>query len=293
MLEVPDPGALRHGEVLIAVQAAGVGNWDDVVRTGGWDVGRAPPMALGVEAAGVIADVGAGAGAWSVGDEVLTHPLPLPAQGAWAPLLVAPAALLARKPPEVSWACAGAFPIPALTAVQVVDEALLSKAGDDVLVSGAGTVTGGLMVALAAARGARVIATAGPSSRERVLRAGAAMVVDYHDPAWPEWIREATAGRGVDAAANTVREGAASALTTVRDGGRLATITSDPPAPARGIEIASVYVRPDAAQLELACQGRADGRLELEVGACHPLAQADRALARAVCGRGGAVALTP
>jgi hypothetical protein len=52
-----------------------------------------------------------------------------------------------------------------------------------------------------------------------------------------------------------------------------------------------VYVRPDAAQLELACQALAAGRLEFELGASFPLAQADAALARAVAGRGGAVAL--
>ena len=32
-----------------------MGNWDEVVRTGGWDVGSSPPMALGVEAAGIVA----------------------------------------------------------------------------------------------------------------------------------------------------------------------------------------------------------------------------------------------
>jgi len=36
-------------EVLLEVRAAGVGsNWDEFVRTGGWDVGAKPPMALGV-----------------------------------------------------------------------------------------------------------------------------------------------------------------------------------------------------------------------------------------------------
>jgi NADPH:quinone reductase-like Zn-dependent oxidoreductase len=54
MIEVAEARALRAGEVLIAVGAAGVGNWDDIVRGGGWDIGRNPPMALGVEAAGVI-----------------------------------------------------------------------------------------------------------------------------------------------------------------------------------------------------------------------------------------------
>jgi NADPH:quinone reductase-like Zn-dependent oxidoreductase len=61
-LEVAEPRALREGEVLIEVEAAGVGNWDDIVRVGDWDVGRTPPMALGVEAAGIIAALGPGRG---------------------------------------------------------------------------------------------------------------------------------------------------------------------------------------------------------------------------------------
>ena len=290
-LEVADPRAPRDGEVLIEVKAAGVGNWDEIVRAGDWDVGRTPPMALGVEAAGVVAAVGSGVEGWSVGDEVLTHPLPLADQGTWAPWLIAPARLLARKPAGVSWACAGAFPVPALTAVQVLDEALRLRRGESLLVNGAGGVTGGLIVSLAVLRGVRVLATAGPSSRERVIRAGAATVVDYHDPDWPEQILEATGRRGVDAAANAARGGAASALRTVREGGRLTTITSDPPQPERGIEIGSIYVRTDAAQLELASQALAAGRLEFGIGASFPLSQAAAALARAVAGRGGAVVL--
>src|SRR3954464_8231267 len=58
LLELQEPPPLEAGEVLIQVRAAGVGNWEDIVRTGGWDVGRVPPMALGVEAAGEVVAVG-------------------------------------------------------------------------------------------------------------------------------------------------------------------------------------------------------------------------------------------
>src|SRR5690242_17437071 len=97
-IELPDPRPPAADEVLIEVRAAGVANWDDLVRAGQWDVGRTPPMALGVAAAGVIAEVGEAVGSWKEGDEVLTHPLPLRDQGAWAPYLIAPAELPARKP---------------------------------------------------------------------------------------------------------------------------------------------------------------------------------------------------
>ena len=57
-LELPGPGEPRPDEVLVDVRSAGVGNWDEIARTGGWDLGRQPPMALGVEAAGVVARAG-------------------------------------------------------------------------------------------------------------------------------------------------------------------------------------------------------------------------------------------
>jgi NADPH:quinone reductase-like Zn-dependent oxidoreductase len=136
MLEVAEPRALSDGEALVEVRAAGVGNWDDIVRAGDWDVGRTPPMALGVEAAGVLVDVGPGVEQWAVGDNVLTHPLLLADQGTWAPWLIARAELLTRKPAGVSWAVAGAFPVPALTAVQVLDDALRVQAGETLLVNG-------------------------------------------------------------------------------------------------------------------------------------------------------------
>src|SRR4029450_1119639 len=58
MVELAGPRSLAPDEVLIAVRAAGVGNWDEIVRVGGWDVGRQPPLVLGVEAAGVVVSVG-------------------------------------------------------------------------------------------------------------------------------------------------------------------------------------------------------------------------------------------
>ena len=190
----------------------------------------------------------------------------------------------------MSCAVAGAFAVPALTAVQVVDEALRVQPGETLLVNGAGGVTGGLIVSLAVLRGARVLATAGPSSMEQVLRAGAETVVDYHDAEWPEQVLVATGRRGVDAAAN-MGGGAASALQPVRDGGRLATITSDPPGAERGNGISSLYVRPNAGQLHRAVQALDSGGLEFKLGARFSLPQADAALKRAIRGGGGAVAL--
>jgi NADPH:quinone reductase-like Zn-dependent oxidoreductase len=98
MIELDEPRPLAGDEVLLEVVAAGVGNWDEFVRTGGWDVGARPPMALGVQAAGTVLAAGQAVRDVAPGDAVMTHPLPLRAQGTWAPRLIAPVGLLARKP---------------------------------------------------------------------------------------------------------------------------------------------------------------------------------------------------
>jgi len=292
-IDVDDPRPLSEDEALIEVRSAGVGNWEEFVRVRQWDVGREPPMALGVEAAGVIAAVGDAVEDYTPGDEVMTHPLPLRDQGTWAPRLIAPASGLARKPAGVSWEVAGAFPVPGLTAAQVIDDALALRADDVVLVNGAGGVTGGLLVALAAARGAEVIATAGPANHARVRRLGAAHLLDYHDPDWPAEARATAAGLGVTKAANAVPGGAAVALDTVRDGGHLATITLDPPEQRRGIAVSSVIVRPDGPQLADMADLLAAGRLEIAVAAAFRLPDAAHALAAATAAdSAGAVVLT-
>jgi NADPH:quinone reductase-like Zn-dependent oxidoreductase len=294
MFELAAPRSPAPDEVVIAVRAAGVGNWDEIVRTGGWDVGRRPPLVLGVEAAGVVVAVGDEVTSLAPGDEVLTHPLPLRHQGAWAERLVAPAALVARKPDGVPWESAAAFPVPALTADQALGEVAPAPGGESVLVHGAGGVTGGLVVQLAVRRGATVLATAGPGSAARVRDYGATEVFDYHDPGWPARVREASHGRrGVDAAVNTARGGEAAALDAVADGGRLATITGDPPAPERGVTVADVYVRPDGPRLGALVAALAEGALSLHLGATVPLAEAAAALRTAAAGRAsGATVLT-
>ena len=189
LLDLPGPRALRPDEVLIDVRAAGVGNWDEFARTGGWDLGARPPMALGVEAAGLVAAVGDGVDGIRAGDRVTSHSLPLREQGTWAQRHIAAAGHVATVPAHVPFDVAAVLPVPALTAEQTIGGALGVRAGETVLVHGAGGVTGGLLVQLAAHRGATVFATAGPDSADRVAALGAATVVDYHQPGWPEQVR--------------------------------------------------------------------------------------------------------
>lgn len=284
MIEVNEPRPLAPDEVLIDMRSAGIGNWDNIIRTGGWDVGLRPPLALGVEVAGIVEAVGAEASGFTVGDEVLCHPVPVRYQGTWAPLVIAPVESLAHKPAAISWATAAAFPVPALTAEQVIDALLTRNGAQTLLVHGAGGITGGLIVQLAVLRGVEVLATAGPGNANRVRGYGARHVLDYHDPLWPQRAKS-LAKRSIDAAANAAPGGAAVAMTVLADGGRLATITPDPPAPARGINVTAVYVRSDGAQLARLTALLDSRRLSMPPPRSCGLNRAGQALAQVVAGR--------
>jgi NADPH:quinone reductase-like Zn-dependent oxidoreductase len=291
ILEVDELAPPAADEVLLEVAAAGIGNWDDLVRIGSWQVGGPAPMALGTEAAGTVAAVGSGVTEVREGDEVMTHPLPLRRHGTWAGTLLAPAATLAPRPRTASWEACGAFPIPALTAAQTLDEALGIESGDWVVVNGAGGVTGGVIVQLAAARGARVIATASAKKVDRIRGYGASEVLDYHGD-WPALVREITGG-GAPRAVNAASGQAATALQAVADGGRLATITGDPPREERGVAVSDVYVRPDGRQLSALAELLAEGALSVPVVSVRPLEEAASALREVVAGADGAIVLSP
>ena len=290
IFEADEPEPPGAGEVLIEVAAAGIGSWDDLVRIGSWQIGGPAPMALGTEGAGTVAAVGSDVAEVRVGDEVMTHPLPLQRHGTWARRLLAPAATVAARPPEASWEACGAFPIPALTAAQTFDEALGIESGGWVVVNGAGGVTGGLLVQLAVARGARVIATASATKAERVRGYGASELLDYHGD-WPALAREITGG-GAPKAVNAAPGQAATTLKAVADGGRLATITGDPPPEQRGIAVSDVYVRPDGRQLSALAELLAQGSLSVPIASVRPLEQAAEALREVVAGADGAIVLS-
>ncbi len=219
--------------------------------------------------------------------------MPFQHQGAWAEVLLVPEGQVARKPAGMSLAVAGLFPVPALTADQVLSGAVALQRRERVLIHGAGGVTGGVLVAVAADMGGWVIATAGPASAERVRGYGASVVLDYHQPDWLTEVRRLTGG-GVPVAVNAVRGAAPSLMGLVVDGGRLATITGDPPPGERQIRVSNSYVSPDGIILEQLAARFAQRGLAIPVAGVHSLSEAGRALSEAVSGRAaGGVVIDP
>ncbi|GAA5017138.1 NADP-dependent oxidoreductase [Actinopolymorpha pittospori] len=283
LLELPDPPSPGPGQLLVAVEAAGVGPWDQLLNGAGWDVGLRPPAALGVEGAGRVLAVGADVDVdeFAVGDRVLAHEAPLPGgSGFWAERVLLTAADTAPCLPGLTPAEAAALPVNGLTAWQALATLGLGSGQRLLITNGAGA-TGSLAIQLAAAMGVEVTATASASSTDRLRGLGAARVVDYHDPDWPDRVRGPFDG------ALTAATGTATAvLPLVRDGGRLCSLTSDAPAAERSITSTDLYVQPDARQLARLAEQVGEGELRL-VPEPLPLREGPAAFTRAAAGRTG------
>jgi len=115
-------------------------------------------------------------------------------------------------------------------------------------------------------------------------------VLDYHGD-WPALVRELTDG-GAAKAVNAAPGRAADTLKAVADGGRLATITGDPPQEIRGVAVSDVYVRPDGRQLSALAELLGRRTLNVPIASVRPLEEAAQALREVVAGADGAIVLS-
>ena len=169
--EAPEPHA-GPGHIRVAVRASGVTPADWYLRSGRFR-DRIPvplPHVLGVDAAGVVDEVGAGVTGVRPGDAVFGVVDIARLGGANAEYAVLTA--WATKPDALSWEQAGGAAANVETATRVLDR-LRVGAGTTLLVEGAAGGVGSAAVQLAAARGARVIGTASPRNHEFIAGLGA------------------------------------------------------------------------------------------------------------------------
>ncbi len=215
LIPCPEMGApLAAGQVRIAVHAAGV-NFRDVLVGLGMVPGQ---VGIGSEAAGVVLETGEGVTGFAVGDRVLGI-----VHGAFGPVAVADAQMLAPVPEGWSFTRAAAIPVAFLTAwYGLVDLAGL-RAGETVLVhAGAGGV-GMAAVQLARHLGARVFATASPSKWDTLRELGVpeGWMASSRDLGFREQALAATGGSGVDVVLNSLAgEFVDASLDVLADGGR-------------------------------------------------------------------------
>jgi NADPH:quinone reductase-like Zn-dependent oxidoreductase len=236
----------------------------------------------GIDVAGTVDALGAEVTDLRVGDAVVGS-LPLVADGASAEYVVAPAELLAAAPATIPLADAAAVPTGGLTAWQVLFEHAGIRAGQRVLVNGAGGAVGGYAVQLAKRAGAEVAATASPRSAERVQATGADQIIDHTATSVADAVTAP-----VDVVLNlapVAPHQLAALAALIRPGGVVLSTTT--PARAddgRGVRSVDVYLRSDAAQLATLVSMVDAGDLRVDVGERLPLAQLPAVHARAVAG---------
>ena len=271
-------------EVLIQVEAAGIGAWDQYEREGGFVeiTGIKPtfPYVLGTDGAGTIAAVGKDVSRFKEGDRVYAAQLANPKGGFYAQYAAVNADNASLIPGNLSIEQAAVLPTDALTALTGLEKVLGLKAGESLMVFGASGGIGHLALQLAKRLGAKVFAIAsGGDGVELVKKLGADSAVDGHGDEVLEAAKE-FAPNGIDAALVTAGgDKTDQALLAIRQGGRIAYphgVMPEPTAP-DGVEVESYDGENNPELIERLNVLIDSGPFEVHVGRVFPLDEASQA----------------
>ncbi len=279
LVDLPEEHA-GAGQVRVRVHAATVNPTDTYLRNGS----RAamlkdvpPPHVPGMDAAGVIDEVGPGTSTdLKVGDAVFAMVVPNGSHGAYRESIVLSADAVTRAPAGVGHVEASTLPMNGLTARQSLDQLAL-KPGQTVAVTGAAGAYGGYVVQLAKADGLRVIADAAPADEALVKGLGADIVVPRGADV-AEQIRK-VCPEGVDGLADGSFQ-SEQAVGAVRDGGAFASVRGWAGTGERGITFHRTSVRDYDHRADLLAGLREhveSGAVTLRVAATYPPEQAAEA----------------
>lgn len=186
---------LVAGMVRVALRAAGV-NFPDVLMIQGLYQHRPElPFVPGLEAAGVVAEIGAGVDGIAVGQKVIAQMR----TGGYAEEAVVPADAIRPIPQGFSFVEAATFLVAHMTAYHALKTRAAMAAGQTLLVLGAAGGVGLAAVQIGKLLGARVIAAASTRAKlDAALQHGAADVIDYSTEKVEDGVKRLTAGAGAD-----------------------------------------------------------------------------------------------
>lgn len=189
-IETPAPGA---GEVLVRTVASGVNRADILQRRGLYPPPKGTTATIGLEASGVVEEVGDGVTAWKPGDEVVA----LLSGGGYAESFVAPEGQLLTPPSGVDLVTAAGLLEVAATVVSNMDAADL-KSGETLLTHGGAGGIGTFAIQYGKALGCTVATTAGSDAKLEHCHAHGADICLNYNRDWVKELQEATGGRGAD-----------------------------------------------------------------------------------------------
>lgn len=186
---------LRAGEIRVAIKAAGISFVDVLTAEGRYQVKPPLPFVPGSEAAGLITEVGENVSGLAVGQRVSVS--------GWGGLFAEEAVLSARMvralPDGLGMSEAAVFPVSYATAWHALVDRGQLRAGETLLVLGAGGATGYAAVQIGKHLGARVIASASSETKRALALAGGAdIAIDARSADWREQAKAANGGSPVD-----------------------------------------------------------------------------------------------
>ena len=280
--EVPEPEP-GPGEAKVRVAGSSI-NPIDLGMRGGRLQARFPvtfPAVLGRDASGEVVAVGSGVATLRVGTRVVAL-----TNRAHADYVVASESLWAEVPLALELVDAAALPLVTLTGSQLVDEAVMPRAGDVVLVTGALGSVGRTAVYAAKARGAKVIAGVRRQRRAEAAKLDVVDVIALDDEGDLERMPQ------VDAIAHAMAGTLEKLVRKVKPGGTIGSVTGEPPgAKDMGLVVRAHVVHPDATRLAELARAAAEGRLVIPIAQRLPLTQIRDAHAMAERGAEGKVVL--
>jgi NADPH2:quinone reductase len=195
-LEIRDVPQPRPGEndVVVRVRAAGLNRADLNAARGAGGHGPAG-VAIGLEWAGEVAEVGAGVRGVKPGDRVMCSGL-----GGYAEYAMCDYGRVAPIPDGMNYEEAGTLPIALLTLHNALVTAGRLKAGERVLIQGASSGVGLMGLQMAKLLGASLVigSSTNETRRKRLAEFGADLAVDTRDAGWHEEVLKATGGNGVN-----------------------------------------------------------------------------------------------
>jgi NADPH:quinone reductase-like Zn-dependent oxidoreductase len=248
-IPVPEVGP---DEVLIKVEYAGIGTWDQFEREGGYAelTGIEPrfPYILGSEGAGTVEAVGERVIDIKPGDKVFAAAFLNPKGGFYAEYTVVDQGLVSIVPDYLSVLQASIVGGVGITALRGIEDTLRLKPGENAVILGASGGIGHIAVQIAKSFGARVLAIASRNDGTALVRSiGAQSVIDGRADNIAKAVSEFAPG-GSDAALLTAGGEAAEAVTrSLRPGGRVAFPNGIYPVPEvnSGIEVLPYNGEPD------------------------------------------------
>jgi len=290
-VELPAPGA---GQVRLKVAASAFNAADNGMRAGFLPIPVELPHVPGYDVSGTVDAIGAGVDDLEIGQPVVGF-LPMQTDGGAAEFVVAPADAVTAAPRAVDLVDAAALPSVALTAWQALFDDGGLRAGQRLLIVGAGGAVGVHAVRLAHRAGAHVIATASPRSLDAVRAAGADQIVDRTRASLLDSVAEP-----VDVLLNLAPldpDDFAALVALVRDGGVVVSTTAFMATPGddrRGVDAKTVFVRADTPRLAEIVALVDAGELTVEVDRRIDLVDLPALHAEAMAGRiAGKVVVVP